>query len=241
MDEKQKQLMRMQQYQYAPQLPFYMSYPQNMYMTELEYERDMERMKELYPEDVKQIQSLVEEECDKMEYEGSMMFDEYPDRVMLKAICDRIGQKAASQSEEQEILEKTYGRYYGTGAFYAQKLDAERIVLERNSHYAGQKAKLKKVVVLRKNYEREKDIVEDLLVQNVDIVITEDSEELRDLIKSRATHASYLIRKKTIETEQPENCLLYRTSYVNAPSIPQRLTEYQSVFGTIHTLKANTL
>ena len=106
MDEKQKQLMRMQQYQYAPQLPFYMSYPQNMYMTELEYERDMERMKELYPEDVKQIQSLVEEECDKMEYEGSMMFDEYPDRVMLKVICDRIGQKAASQSEEQEILEQ---------------------------------------------------------------------------------------------------------------------------------------
>ena len=106
MDEKQKQLMRMQQYQYAPQLPFYMSYPQNMYMTELEYERDMERMKELYPEDVKQIQRLVEEECDKMEYEGSMMFDEYPDRVMLKAICDRIGQKAASQSEEQEILEQ---------------------------------------------------------------------------------------------------------------------------------------
>ena len=90
MDEKQKQLMRMQQYQYAPQLPFYMSYPQNMYMTELEYERDMERMKELYPEDAKQIQRLVEEECDKMEYEGSMMFDEYPDRVMLKAICDRI-------------------------------------------------------------------------------------------------------------------------------------------------------
>lgn len=102
MDEKQKQLMRMQQYQYAPQLPFYMSYPQNMYMTELEYERDMERMKELYPEDVKQIQSLVEEECDKMEYEGSMMFDEYPDRVMLKVICDKIYQKASMPQEEPE-------------------------------------------------------------------------------------------------------------------------------------------
>ncbi|RKI42756.1 hypothetical protein D7V86_18905 [bacterium D16-51] len=143
------------------------------------------------------------------------------------------------RGEEKEILEKSFGRYYGTGAFYVKKMDGERIVLERNSHYAGQKAKLKKIVVLRKNYEREKDIVEDLLVQNVDIVITEDSEELRHLIKNRATHASYLIRKKTIETKQTENCLLYRTSYVNAPSIPQRLTEYQSVFGTIHTLKVN--
>lgn len=95
MDHKQEQFLRMQQYQYAPKMPFYMSYPvQNIYMTEMEYERDMERMKELYPEEAKQIQKLVEEECDQMEYEGSMMFDEYPDRVMLKVICDRIYQNA---------------------------------------------------------------------------------------------------------------------------------------------------
>ena len=103
MDYKQEQFMRMQQYQYAPQMPFYMSYPiQNVYMTELEYERDMERMKELYPEEAKRIQKLVEEECDKMEYEGSMMFDEYPDRVTLKVICDRIGQMASQPQEQAE-------------------------------------------------------------------------------------------------------------------------------------------
>lgn len=97
MDPKQEQFLRMQQYQYVPRMPFYMSYPvQNIYMTEMEYERDMERMKELYPEEAKQIQKLVEEECDKMEYEGSMMFDEYPDRVMLKVICDRIYQNATN-------------------------------------------------------------------------------------------------------------------------------------------------
>lgn len=94
--------MRMQQYQYAPRTPFYMSYPvQNMYLTELEYDRDMERIKELYPEEAKRIQRLVEEECDKLEYEGSMMFDEYPDRVMLKVICERIRQ-AASAVPQQE-------------------------------------------------------------------------------------------------------------------------------------------
>lgn len=103
MDYKQEQFMRMQQYQYAPQMPFYMSYPiQNVYMTELEYERDMERMKELYPEEAKRIQRLVEEECDKMEYEGSMMFDEYPDRVTLKVICDRIYQLASQPQEQAE-------------------------------------------------------------------------------------------------------------------------------------------
>ncbi len=103
MDHKQEQFMRMQQYQYAPQMPFYMSYPiQNIYMTEMEYERDMERMKELYPEEAKRIQKLVEEECDKLEYEGSMMFDEYPDRVMLKVICDRIYLLASKPQEQTE-------------------------------------------------------------------------------------------------------------------------------------------
>ena len=36
-DNKQKQFLRMQQYQNAPQMPFYMSYPiQNIYLTEME-------------------------------------------------------------------------------------------------------------------------------------------------------------------------------------------------------------
>ncbi len=101
MDYKQEQYLRMQQYQYAPRMPFYMSYPvQNIYMTEMEYERDMERMKELYPQEAKQIQKLVEDECDQMEYEGSMMFDEYPDRVMLKVICERIYENATKQDAE---------------------------------------------------------------------------------------------------------------------------------------------
>lgn len=105
MDNKQEQFMRMQQYQYAPQTPFYMSYPiQNIYMTEMEYERDMERMKDLYPEEAKRIQKLVEDECDKLEYEGSMMFDEYPDRVMLRVICDRI-YLLATQPQEQPAPE----------------------------------------------------------------------------------------------------------------------------------------
>ena len=55
----------------APKMPFYMSYPmQNLYLTEMEYEKDMERMKELYPREVKRILEFVEDECDKMEYEG---------------------------------------------------------------------------------------------------------------------------------------------------------------------------
>ena len=78
-------------------MPFYMSYPmQNLYLTEMEYEKDMERMKELYPREIKRLVEAVEEECDKMEYEGSLMFDEYPDRFMMQQIAERIYEKMDS-------------------------------------------------------------------------------------------------------------------------------------------------
>lgn len=71
--------------------PFYMTYPiQNLYMTEMEYERDMERMKELHPGEVKELQKMVEQRCDEMEYEGSRMYDENPDRMMLEEEADRL-------------------------------------------------------------------------------------------------------------------------------------------------------
>lgn len=87
----------------APKMPFYMSYPmQNLYLTEMEYEKDMDRMKELYPKEVRKILEYVEDECDKMEYEGSLMFDEYPDRLMLEMVVDRIQRKVADESDDVE-------------------------------------------------------------------------------------------------------------------------------------------
>ena len=102
MDYKQEMFYRMPD-RNQNKMPFYMAYPmQNVFLEELEYERDMQKLKNLYPKEVKSIQALVEEECDKMEYEGSLMFDEYPDRVMLKVICDKIYQKASMPQEEPE-------------------------------------------------------------------------------------------------------------------------------------------
>lgn len=71
--------------------PFYMTYPmQNLYLAEMEYEKDMERMKELYPREVQQIQRMIEKYCDEMEYEGSRMYDENPDRQMLEREAQRL-------------------------------------------------------------------------------------------------------------------------------------------------------
>ncbi len=107
MDYNQEQFFRTQFD--VPKMPFYMSYPmQNLYLTEMEYEKDMERMKELYPKNVGRILEYVEDECDKMEYEGSLMFDEYPDRLMLEMVTDRIYRKVADDGEEKDLEAEQY-------------------------------------------------------------------------------------------------------------------------------------
>lgn len=55
-----------------------------------EAERDLENLKQLYPSVWRVLQGEIMEECDRLEYEGSCMFDEYPDRITIDRIIDRI-------------------------------------------------------------------------------------------------------------------------------------------------------
>ncbi len=84
----------------------YPVYPANMYpqayLDEMQNERDMKKMKELYPEVAKDVLSVVEDECDQMEYDGSMMFDEYPDKVMFERIKNRIYDKVQEKYPVEE-------------------------------------------------------------------------------------------------------------------------------------------
>lgn len=82
-----------------------MTYPmQNLYLTEMEYEKDMERMKELYPREVRQLQEMVERRCDEMEYEGSRMYDENPDRYMLEREAKRLLEEFLRQNPQYGTL-----------------------------------------------------------------------------------------------------------------------------------------
>ena len=97
-------------------IPFYMAYPmQDVYLSEIEYERDRERLKEMYPKEAKRIQRVVEEECDKMEYDGSLMFDEYPDRVMVQKLCDDIYNKVYDNTTAEVETEQYRDRRPGGG------------------------------------------------------------------------------------------------------------------------------
>ena len=72
-------------------LPYYMTYPMPLaYDDEKIDRRDFEYMKSMYPDLAKKILPHVEVECDRMEYEGSMIYDEYPDQLQLRMMCSRI-------------------------------------------------------------------------------------------------------------------------------------------------------
>ena len=63
--------------------------PESMYDSD-ELIRDMEYMRQMYPDDIKKISDVVEEECDKLEYEGSPMLVEYPDREEMRKIARKV-------------------------------------------------------------------------------------------------------------------------------------------------------
>ena len=52
--------------------------------------RGFEYVKEMYPLTFMTIQEMVEKECDYQEFAGSMMFDEYPDKMGILRIVNRI-------------------------------------------------------------------------------------------------------------------------------------------------------
>ena len=92
-------------------MPFYMAYPmQNMYLTEMEYEKDMERMKELYPKEVRQLQELVEHRCDELEYEGSRIYDENPDFHMMEMEVQKIYENMRDDDWLKSLIHVLFGQ-----------------------------------------------------------------------------------------------------------------------------------
>ena len=66
-------------------------------------DQDIAYFKQLYPSTARRIQNEAENECDKLEFDGSIMFDEYPDRVALDRIIDRIYDKIKDMDESPQV------------------------------------------------------------------------------------------------------------------------------------------
>lgn len=87
-------------------LPFYMAYPLPMYYQEEDtITRDLEYLQQMYPAEAKRYQKMIAETLNQMDYEGSMIYDEYPDKWQLyrltKIIMDKIKKMESMEPVEQ--------------------------------------------------------------------------------------------------------------------------------------------
>lgn len=74
-----------------------MSYPMPLFYQEQDtVSRDLEYLQEMYPAEAKKYQKVIAELLDRLDYEGSMIYDEYPDRWQIyrltRIIVDKIKQ-----------------------------------------------------------------------------------------------------------------------------------------------------
>ncbi len=67
--------------------------------------RQMEYFQSIYPNRIKHLQWYVAAECDRMDYEGSPLYDEFPERLVI----EQLGQRICKQVEayEEDVEEKT--------------------------------------------------------------------------------------------------------------------------------------
>ena len=75
----------------------------------MELEKEFSLMKSYYPETARKIQEKVEEECDLLDYEGSRMYDEYPDRYMLYHLGKKIVDEVKKESELETMSDSLLG------------------------------------------------------------------------------------------------------------------------------------
>lgn len=90
---------------YDEYFPFHAAYANPMlYDGERIQDEEFELMKSYYPDTVRRIQERVEEECGRLDYEGSRLYDEYPDKYMLYHLCRKIREEAGPEMEIQEVM-----------------------------------------------------------------------------------------------------------------------------------------
>lgn len=77
--------------------------PELQLVDERELEEDREYLMQMYPAKARLIMVMVEDECDRLEYEGSPMFAMYPDRESILGIARRIYDKVGYRDSDENL------------------------------------------------------------------------------------------------------------------------------------------
>ena len=85
-------------------LPFYMTYPGYLRPEqESAILRDLEYLQQTYPGEVKRYQRKVAEILDKIDYEGSMIYDEYPDGYTIQRLARTVTDMLRKEEEKDSL------------------------------------------------------------------------------------------------------------------------------------------
>ena len=83
-------------------LPFYKEYPLEPFLTEHKWmEAEKEKMFSYLPREYRILQKQVAEVCDELEYDGSRMYDDYPDHYMIHKMIQRLVPKIDDEKEQK--------------------------------------------------------------------------------------------------------------------------------------------
>ena len=84
-------------------LPFYMTYPLPVYYEEEDsIIRDLEYLQQMYPSEARRYQKTISSILDKLDYEGSMIYDEYPDKWQIYKLSKDIADRIKREEEKED-------------------------------------------------------------------------------------------------------------------------------------------
>ena len=91
-------------------MPFYMTYPLPMYYEdENTIIRDLEYLQQMYPAQAQRYQKVISNILDKLDYEGSMIYDEFPDRWQLYKLSTDILDRIRREEEKDKESDSENG------------------------------------------------------------------------------------------------------------------------------------
>lgn len=92
--------------QYPKILPFYMTYPMPLFYEEEDtVMRDLEYLQEMYPKEARRYQQKIIRILDRFDFDGSVIYDEYPDRLTLYKMAQDI--MAVIEKEDRDEGKET--------------------------------------------------------------------------------------------------------------------------------------
>ena len=92
---------------------------------------DKTLMNSYYPENASVIQAYVQDACDRLDYEGSFIYDEYPDKQEIERVCREICRKIEEEKKMQAAECKAASVDFGVlgelaTALFCQELHCRR-------------------------------------------------------------------------------------------------------------------